>query len=286
MSRLPWLNALLLVTVVGLGVFIYLNPREDASGGRPLSQLKPSEVSSIRIERRGAVPIDIEKKEGRWRVTAPLVARADETRVQRLLEILEAKPAAKMTADGLARFELDAPAARMTIGGNQTFAFGMLNELTREQYVMTAGAVYAVSPRFGAALPAVPAAMASKQLFGTDEIPVRIKLKDFAVEQKAGKWTLAPAPAGELSQDDYARWAEGWRFASALRVEPYVGGKPRADIEIGLKSGAGITLGVLSSGANLVLTRPDEKLQYHFNITTARRLLSPPGARNAPAPKK
>jgi hypothetical protein len=285
MRRLPWLNALLLVVVAALGAFVYLKPSVDSRNENALSKLKASEANTIRIERPGAGAISLEKKSGGWKVTAPLSARADETRVQRLLSIVEAKSAAKMPATELARFELDPPSATLTIG-KQAFSFGMVNSLTREQYVMTDGAVYVVNPRFGAGLPATPVDLASKQLFGPDEIPSRIALKDFSLEQRDGKWTLTPAPAGDLSQDDYARWADGWRFASALRAEPFVGGKPRQDIEVRLKSGTVITLGILASGASLVLTRPDEKLQYYFNIETAKRLLSPPGARTSQAAKK
>ena len=78
---------------------------------------------------------------------------------------------------------------------------------------------------------------------------------------------------------------DGWRSASALRVEPFVGGKPRHDVRVRLKNGGEFTLGMLSSGANLVLTRADEKLQYHFRIETAKRLLAPPAAVEAPAAK-
>jgi len=285
MRRLPWLNALLLIVVGALGAFVYLKPSVDSRNENPLSKLKASDANTIRIERPGTSAISLEKKSAGWRVTAPLSARADETRVQRLLSIVEAKSAVRMPATELARFELDPPSASLAIG-KQAFSFGMVNSLTREQYVMTGDAVYTVHPRYGAALPASPADLASKQLFGADEIPVRIALKDFSLEQRDGKWTPAPVPAGDLSQDDYARWADGWRFASALRVEPYVGGKPRQDVEIRLKSGTVVTLGILASGANLVLTRPDEKLQYYFNIETAKRLLSPPGARAAQAAKK
>ena len=219
-------------------------------------------------------------------MTTPLAARADEARVQRLLEIVEAKSLHKMAAQDLARFDLAPPHVRMTLAG-QSFGFGMVNEMTREQYVMTGDAAYTVSPRYGTALPAIPADLVSRQLLGTGEVPVRIAVKDFSVEQRAGKWTLAPAPVAELSQDDLALWVDGWRFASAIRVEPYVGGKPRADVEIQLKSGGSLTLGMLASGTSLVLTRPDEKLQYYFGIDAAKRLLSPPGAtRNQAAAKK
>lgn len=276
MSRLPWLNALLVGVVAALGALVYFKPDGNAPAEHALSKLKPAEIKSIRIERRGAAGIALEKKESGWVMTAPLAARADELRVQRLLEIVEAKSTGRMAAQGLERFELERPVTRVTLAG-QSFSFGMVNELTREQYVMTGDAVYAVSPRYGTALPADPVDLASRQLLGPGEIPVRIALKEFAVEQHNGKWSLLPAPA-ELSQDDLARWAEGWRLASAIRVEPFVGGTDRPDIQIQLKNGGSLALGMLASGSSLVLTRPDEKLQYHFRIDAAKRLLSPPGA--------
>ncbi len=286
MSRLPWLNALLFAVVAALAALVYLKPGGDAPDEHPLSQLKPSELTSIRIERPGAAGIVLEKKAGGWVITAPLAARADESRVQRLIEIVEAKSAHKLAASGLDRFELERPAASVTLAG-QTFSFGLVNAVTREQYVMTGNAVYTVHPRYGTALPAGPLDLASRQLLGPGEVPLRIELKEFTVEQRDGKWMLTPAPVGEPSQDDLVRWVDGWRSASSILVEPHVGGTPRPDIKIRLKNGSDFTLGMLAGGSNAVLTRPDEKLQYHFRIDTAKRLLSPPvGAREERAAKK
>jgi hypothetical protein len=117
--------------------------------------------------------------------------------------------------------------------------------------------------------------MASRQLFGADESPVRIALRDFAVEQRDGKWMLAPRSA-DLSQDDLLRWVDEWRLASALRVESRSTARARDEIKIQLKNGGGFTLGILSREPELVLARSDEKLQYRFGAELAKRLLSPP----------
>lgn len=118
--------------------------------------------------------------------------------------------------------------------------------------------------------------MASRQLFGADESPTRIALRDFAVEQRDGKWTLVPS-SGELSQDDLLRWVDEWRLASALSVESRSAARARDEIRIQLKNGGGVTLGVVSREPELVLARSDEKLQYRFRAELAKRLLSPPG---------
>ena len=282
-----WLrNAVLLAAVVALAAFIHFKPAKDAAVEHPLSALKPAESRFIRIERAGARPIALDRKQDSWIITMPFAARADDFRVRQLLEILEARAANRLAAADLARFELVRPAVQVTVDG-QSFGFGMVNPVTREQYVLTDGAVYAVSPRYGAALPAGAAEFASRQLFGTGEIPVRIGLKAFTVEQRDGKWRQTPA-ASDLSQDDFVRWVDDWRRAAALRVEPHVKKQPLAEIRVQLKGGAELALGLLAREPELVLARPDEKLQYHFRADAAKRLLSPPGAgvRSETADKK
>ncbi len=291
MSRAAWLNALLTAAVAALGAWAWFKPAKDAPVEYPLSRIRPAEVRSIRIERPGATPVVLEKKQESWFLTAPFAARGDELRVQRLLEVLGAKAAHKLSATDLARFELDRPQARVVID-LQDFSFGMVSPVTREQYVLTDGAVFAVHPRYGTALPALPAEMASPRLLGPAETPARIESKAFTVEQRDGRWTQSPAANGP-SQDDLLRWVEFWRLASAARVEPHARGKPLETIRIQLKEGAApgkeataLALGVLQREPELVLLRPDENLVYYFRADVARRLLSLPGAARAPAAKK
>jgi hypothetical protein len=284
MSRAGWLNAALAAIVVALGVFLYFRPAKDAAVEHPLSGLKPQEVRSLRIERAGAVPVVLARKQDTWFIEAPIVARADDSRVMRLLAVVEARTAHRMPAGDRGRFGLEPPQARIIVDG-QPFSFGLVNEITREQYVMAGDAVYALHPRYGAGLPESAVQMASRQLFGPGEAPARIALGNFAVEQRDGKWMLAPR-AADLSQDDYIRWVDEWRLASALRVEPGPATRARDVIRIQLKNGGELTLGVMAREPELVLARSDEKLRYRFSAALAKRLLSPPSARDEPVGKK
>jgi len=284
MKRAPWLNAALAAFVAALGAWIYFKPPRDVAAEFVLSTLKAAEARSIRVERRGEPPIVLEKREGSWRLSAPFAARGDDLRVQRLLEIVEARAAHRFPATDLGRFELDRPQARLVVDG-QAFAFGMVGAVAREQYVLTEGAVYTVSPRYGTALPAAAGDLASRQVLAAGETPVRIALGEFTVEQRDGRWTLTPA-VPDLSQDDLIRWVEDWRLSSASRVEPHTKGKALAEIGITLKDGRALTLGILARDPELVLARGDEKLRYTFRTELAKRLLAPPGAagvRNSPS---
>lgn len=286
MSRAWRLNAALLAAVVALAAFLHFKPAQEAPAAHALSALTAGEASSIRVDRPGAAPILLERKQDDWFITAPFAARADGPRVQRLLEILEARTAYKLAATDLARFDLELPPARVTIDG-QVFSFGLVNATTREHYVMTGEFVYPVHLRYGTALPAGAADLLSRQLFAPGELPVRFELERFAVEERDGKWVLSGAPR-DLSQDDFLRWVEHWRMAAAVRVAPLARARALAEIRIRLKDGGALTLTVLAREPELVLARPDEKLQYHFLADASKRLLSPPGAgvRSETADKK
>lgn len=274
-SKAWWLNAGLAAAVIALASFIYLRKGSEAPDGYALAAFKPGEVSSIRIERAGAAPVVLERKLDAWFITAPFAGRADPMQVERVLEIGGARSANRFAPTDLARYELDSPQVRLTVGG-QRFDFGMVNPVSHEQYVLTGNAVHAVSLRYGAALPASPGDLLDKRLLGAAESPVRIEHKEYTVSRQDGKWALAP-PGGDLSQDDYQRWVDGWRHASAVRVAPYVKGIPAGEIGLQFQAGGKLTLAILAREPELALLRPDENLVYYFLRGHARRLLAPPG---------
>lgn len=272
------LNAALLVLVVALGWFAYLKPRSDEPTSYALSTLKADQVRHVRLERGASPAIAIEKKGNLWLVTAPLTARADPFHVERLLAILAARAAHRFAGADLARFELDQPQARLTIDG-QSFSFGTVSAVTREQYVVTGGTVYAIDPRYGGTLPASAEQLIGRQLFAGNEAPVRFEFRDFSVAQNGGKWSVMP-PVADLSQDDFNRWVDEWRQAVASRAELYADKKPLGEIKMDFQDGTTLTLGILQREPELVISRPDEKVQYYFPSETARRLLIPPGRRS------
>ncbi len=274
-----WLiNAALLIAVVALGWFVYLKPRSDQSAAYPVSVLKAAQVATIRIERAGQPPVALEKKADRWLITSPVSVPADSFQVQRMLDILDAKASGRFAATDLARFDLDRPAAKLTID-TQTFSFGAIGSVAREQYVLTGEAVYALEPRYGAALPSDFTQLIRRRLLAESEVPVHFEFGDFTVKDTDGLWRVTPAPA-DASQDDLNRWVDDWRLASALRAEPYDGkSKPVAEIKIEFKDGRKLGLGILQREPELVLLRPDLNLQYSFFAAAARSLLASPGSK-------
>ncbi|MCC7486550.1 MAG: DUF4340 domain-containing protein [Burkholderiales bacterium] len=277
MRRALWVNLVLAALVAALGAFVYLRPRDGGPRELVISGPVAGAARSIRIERPGAQPIVLERREETWFVTAPLAARADPVRVQRLLAVAGARASARLPATDLARFELDQPAVRLVIDG-QRFDFGMVNAVSREQYVLVADAVYTVPLALAAAPPKGAAEMIDRQLLAHGETPEAIELPGFTVAREQGRWVVKPG-GPDLSQDDIQRWVDEWRHAAALRVEPYGGrGSPAALVRMRFREGTALSLGVMAREPELVLVRPDEKLAYYLFKGAAQRLLSPPAA--------
>lgn len=284
MKQSFWLNIALLLAVAAAGAFVYLRPPAEKPVEHALSHLAPVSATSVRIERPGTEAIVLEKKDGTWFLVAPFAARADEFMVQRLLAILQARTAYRFAATDLARFDLEKPRARLVIDG-QRFVFGLVNEISREQYVRAGDWVYGLSARYGLALPVRPDALASRRLLAPGETPVRISPPGFSVARSAERWVLEPGP-NDRSQEDMNRWVEEWQAASALRIEPHRQGEAGESVRIELANGDTLAIGILGRKPEVVLLRPDQRLQYHFVAEVGMRLLSPPGTtRQRPADK-
>ena len=275
MKNRQWLNVALLAAVAALALFAYFKPHKSEPEHR-LSALKAADVKHIRIEIAGSPPLVLKRTASDWRLAAPVAARADSFQTQRLLAILDATSKDRLPAAGLARFDLNEPYARVTVD-QQTFSFGAVNQVSREQYVLTRDGVYLVALRYGAALPKSALQLVSKQLFAADEAPVAFEFKEFSLAQQDGKWVMSPA-AADMSQDDINRWIDEWRLATALAVQAADNRKPLTTIKVRLGSGSDLTLAVLQREPELMLARSDQPFQYQFAGETAKRLLAPPAA--------
>ena len=267
----------LAIAVAGLGTWVYLRPQPQTAESHVLSDLKSEDVKRMRIESAGAAaPIELERAEQGWRMTAPFAARADKFQVERLVALPAIRASARFAAPDLARYGLDQPSARVSLNG-RTFAFGAVNTATREQYVLVDDAVYTIPLSQRTAVPREAHALISRELFAPDEVPVRFDLEGFTAALHEGVWAFVPA-AEDAGVDARNAWADAWRRATAARAARHDGAPADSAITVHLKDGRTITLGLLKREAEVVLVRADEGVQYYFFADAAKRLLSPPAA--------
>ncbi len=272
------INAVLVIAVAALIATVIYRPGAQEEPSWPIATLAPDKVTHLRIEPKGSEAIELEKQGESWHLKRPLQARADRGPVAQILDLLAARSKEKLAATDLQRFDLDPPALKVTFN-DFPVAFGGVNPLTQDQYVLASGTVYLLPSRYRSMIPDRPDRLLTHSLFREDEKPVAFALEAVKVEQKDGKWTTAPAPAGEKerpSQDDFVHWVDDWRLASSLLTQPASSKTPSGWIEVRLADGRTVRLGVLQKEPDLVLVREDEKLTFYFSEETRKRLLQPP----------
>ena len=273
------LNLALIAALVALSLYAYFKPWQDAAPTLKLTQLKRDDVTRIAVEPRGAASIKLEKRDGAWRIVAPLNAQADATQVDSLVNIVNANAKQKLANADLAQFDLNPPPVRVTLN-DQTFAFGRVNDITYEQYVATASGVYLVAPLYGYGSPTEATKLLSRRLLDAGEVPVAFDFGRYQiVRNDKGSW----AASGEfgalkeepLSQDDFNRWADEWRNTSALSVEPDKGTRTREQVMVRFKDGNAVTMRIVQKEPDFQLVRNDNAMRYRFGVEVGRRLIDP-----------
>ena len=273
------LNLALIAALVALSLLAYYKPWESADPTIKLTHLKRGDVVRIVIEPRGAAAIKLEKLAGAWRIVTPLNAQAEDTQVDKLIDIVNANSRQKLAKIDLAEFDLNPPPVRVTLN-DQAFAFGRINAVTNEQYVATADGVYLAPPLYGYGIPTDAAKLLSRRLLDEGEVPVAFDFGRYRiVRDDKGKWEAAGAFAAAkdqpLSQDDFNRWADEWRHTSALSVAPDKGGRAREQVAVRFKDGKTVTMGIVQKEPDFQVVREDNSMRYHFGVEVGRRLVDP-----------
>jgi len=273
------LNLALIAALIALSLVTYFKPWQGGAPSLKLTQLKRDDITRIVIEPRGATAIKLEKLDGAWRITAPLTAQAEDTQVDRLVDIVNAIAKQKLANADPGQFDLNPPQVRVTLN-DQAIAFGRINDITYEQYAATADGIYLVPPLYGYGIPTDATKLLSRHLLDAGEVAVAFDFGRHRIERDdKGTWVasgeFAPAKEQPLSQDDFNRWADEWRYTSALSVEPDKSSPAREQVGVRFKSGKTVIMRIVQKEPDFQLVRSDNAMRYHFGVEVGQRLLDP-----------
>lgn len=273
------LNLVLLLALVGLGLYAYLAPDKKSSELTfSISTLERGDISTINIEPRGKAAITLEKRDGAWHMLAPFTTRADPFQVDRLLDIAQATSTQQLAREHLERFNLDSAPMAVALNG-KTFSFGSINSVTNEQYLATDDAVYLVPPYLGYGVPSDPSKLFSYRLLGPNESPVAFDFGAWKlVKNERGSWKpegTLPKKEMDLSTDVINQWVTEWKLASSLETQAHDRSRGREHITLTLQDGRDIVVEIMTRKPVVVLVRSDENMRYQFGADAGIRLLDP-----------
>ncbi len=156
------LNFVMLATIIGLVLFLYLKPIVDKVQEYNIASLSVTDIQDIHLIRQD-LHIVLNKSGGHWYLTKPFQARADLSKVEQILQILSTKSNYYFPLVDLERYGLDKPKLQLIIN-QQIFNFGSLDPINNQQYVATGENIYLISPRYTVMLPSQPSDFISGDL--------------------------------------------------------------------------------------------------------------------------
>lgn len=247
------------VTVIAaLAVLLWRHAHRPARQARPLFGLSPAAVTSVEARWSSGKHIALHRGREGWRITAPVSAPADPTRVGAFLAALSEPVARQYATASVPLKRAGLAPARLTLRVNrQQVKLGNLNPADGLRYIQRGARVFLVADTLLPRLAAGPWQFVSTRLLP----PGR-------------RVTALRFPGRALVTGDSARRSV-WRHARARQVGPLPATAPRPlhRVEVSLSSPPG-TLGFAVLGCRpLRLTRPGSGLVYTFGPSAATRLL-------------
>ena len=276
-------NLVLLIIVISL---LWLSQREKpASEQSPtLSTLKAEAVYQIQIQRQNKPIITLQQGQDSWALTEPFHARANQTRINLLLSLLSAPLHGEfqpLDEASLQPFGLGEPDVVLSMN-DQQFAFGGVESLSQQRYVLHQGMIYLVQDDVTPLLTASAGSFVDNRLIAENNAISRLTIPagpdtadSMTLEQENGHWQSGDA---SLSSDELKTLVDNWQHAYAMQVRylqaEQLSALPAPNVSVWLDAHPEpLQLILHQSEQTLHLVNPEQQLQYDFPLSLQTQLL-------------
>jgi hypothetical protein len=270
-----WLiNYLLLVLVI---IFTWIGNKypitEDQKFDRDaITKLKPQQINSISIETADG-SMQLEKKENRWFISSPFVWYADNIAVERLASLVSTKFHSKLPKSeiDISTLGLSIPKAVVTLNQKSIY-FGTTNQIGSRRYLMIDSTLYLVDDIHYAFISNGIAGLVDKRLLPAGSGLKSLQLPDFTLTQQDGNWVSSPPPQ---NPERVQAIIKNWQSLPASNIKAYDPSlTPLKKITAEFDNAQSSELYLLSIQPEIIIARPDMKLQFHFPDHLYYELLS------------
>lgn len=275
MARRLLLNLLLAIVVIGLALFIYIDPDKATDDNRAaISSIDPDSVTSIKITRLQGEPLSFIKRDGQWFIVGETEFRADDFQVSTLLALARSITDRKYPAQTLDLKPMGLLPPLVNISFDDVrFDIGTTEPIDRNRYVMHDTTVYLVPDRFQHLLNARYTNFIDRRLLPPGAVVTAIELPGLSLQRDSDNhWQLQPDDK-TVDADAIRTLVSSWENARALYVREasgYQGETLRIFLE-GVDEPLEFTL--QRDYKDIILTRPDRGIQYHLAGDAGLKLL-------------
>ena len=263
------MNLILLVALAALGIVAFLEPGKEERKTVYLTDIDTEGLN--RFELRNTETLVFEKQDGHWKLTAPFPAPANEIRVRQLLNIAKAESRARypLKPEDLPKFGLDKPKAVLKLGQTE-LVFGGSEPIDMLRYVQIGDTLHLATDDFIHHLTAKATDYVDKKLLPEDATIKALSIPGLkATQGDKGQWNMEPP--GDASA--MAELLNAWQSARAIEINRQEQPAQGDTLRIGLGEGRSVDYVILQREPDLLLLRPDWKLEYLIPGEAGKRLL-------------
>jgi hypothetical protein len=284
MSSRNLLNLALALLLAGLIALVVYEPGKEVAEVPQKLFKQPATVQQIVIEQAGRDAFKLQRSAstGDWQMTAPLKAPANSARIEQLLEVQNATSHARYaaTADLLAQFHLRDPALIIRLD-NTVLRFGTTDALKGHRYLQLGDTVHLITDRYSHLVRGELTQLLSPRLLPADSNLTSLRLPGIHLQQRDGNWRIDGQPA-EISTDRIQQLLDEWRHARALKVSRSTATAAQDFVELRTELDASpLRFGLQRTADEIIFSRDDLGLSYHFSHESGERLLELPAAKTA-----
>lgn len=276
------LNLILAVVLIGLGVAVYFSQKQKpVKASPPLTSLNAATIQSIAVDVPDHKPIKLERgKDGRWALTGPVQARADQNEVNGLLEVATSPCQESLNTQNvkLADFGLKPPKYVLHFD-KTTIDVGEVEPLKYRRYVKLGDRICLVSDPTTSAASGDYSNLVSKTLVAAGRVITGIELPDRTLTRSDdGKsWTVKPADP-KAADNAAQKLVDAWSSAVADWNKPMVQGVPTSKnaetVTLQFKDGQPQQFVIEKRKPQLILERADIGVRFALSKQDAQTLLT------------
>ena len=267
MSKRWLINYLLIILIViftWIGNTYPIKPGDSAKKDS-LTRYKPQDITSIKVETADNT-IQLSKQGNNWSIESPISWSANNVTTERLTTLASAKPHSKLPKNqiDLSSLGLNIPKAVVTLNDVSIY-FGTTNNIGNRRYLLNGPNVYLADDIHYAFINQGLTGLVDNRLLPFQLELISLKLTDIKLVKHAAGWSADTATTDEKQNKAATQLVNNWRQKQASNIQHYSNTQaPLNKIMAELANGDQIEFFVLSIQPEIIIARPDLKIQYHF----------------------
>ena len=238
-----------------------------------ISTIKPDEVDSILIQTADQ-RMQFKRSLNGWNMTNPIQVAANPIKVERLLGITNISTDSRLPASeaDLKQFGLESPKGFLRLDETDIH-FGKTNNIGERRYIQIHSTIFLIADLQYPLMNLPYFDYLNHRLLTDISTLVEIKLPSTSlIRADNGAWRDSNQ---KYSPDQTNQLVDHWNKLEARKVRPYDKHLPaKSKVSVRFENSQEITFFVLSINPEIILARPDQKLQYHFAASDYYRLLA------------